>query len=481
MPSIGASIATRGLHVGADVAGVDRDVVGLGGRQARARSAPSISRPQTFSNGTRPTMLLDVDAAVAQRRAFLVGLGDLGLERDDALEARGGPRSCWLMRLLRRRGSVPHRFCLPVAAAHAAGPGGRARVARGWIEDATDPYADLRREYADGGLDEADLAADPFAMFRRWYDDAVAAGLYEPNAMVVATVVGRRPARPRGWCCSRASPSDGLRVLHQHRLPQGRRAGRPTRAARCSSRGTRWSGRSGSTGTATRAAAGGRRRLLRHAAARVAARRLGLATSRARSPRRAELERGLRRPRTRRTPTRCRAARRVGRLPGRARGRGVLAGPAGPDARPARLPAVRDARLDHPPPRPLSLGSPTGLPRRGPLRWGDATYRAGPDRPRGDRLRGRLHGVRRVRRARRRQAASSGSAARAGAEAARAVDTSHPDHVVGNGTPSSCTSRKVVAAVAKGGVITFRLRPRPGRDQDARHREGGQHAAAPAS
>jgi hypothetical protein len=46
-------------------------------------------------------------------------------------------------------------------------------------------------------------------------------------------------------------------------------------------------------------------------------------------------------------------------------------------------------------------------------------------------------------------------------KAARAVDTSHPDHVIGNGTPSSCTSRKVVAAVARGGVITFRCGPDP--------------------
>jgi hypothetical protein len=45
--------------------------------------------------------------------------------------------------------------------------------------------------------------------------------------------------------------------------------------------------------------------------------------------------------------------------------------------------------------------------------------------------------------------------------AARAVDTSHPDHVIGNGTPSSCTSRKVVRAVAKGGVITFRCGHEP--------------------
>ena len=42
-----------------------------------------------------------------------------------------------------------------------------------------------------------------------------------------------------------------------------------------------------------------------------------------------------------------------------------------------------------------------------------------------------------------------------------AVDTSHPDHVVGNGTPASCTSAAVVAAVAAGGVITFSCGPDP--------------------
>ncbi len=61
----------------------------------------------------------------------------------------------------------------------------------------SDPYADLRREYADGGLVESDLAADPFTMFQQWYDEAVAAQVYEPNAMVVATVSaeGRPSAR----------------------------------------------------------------------------------------------------------------------------------------------------------------------------------------------------------------------------------------------------------------------------------------------
>jgi hypothetical protein len=45
--------------------------------------------------------------------------------------------------------------------------------------------------------------------------------------------------------------------------------------------------------------------------------------------------------------------------------------------------------------------------------------------------------------------------------AARAVDTSHPTRVVGKGTPGSCTSGAVVAAVAAGGVITFDCGPKP--------------------
>jgi hypothetical protein len=41
------------------------------------------------------------------------------------------------------------------------------------------------------------------------------------------------------------------------------------------------------------------------------------------------------------------------------------------------------------------------------------------------------------------------------------VDTSTPDHVVGNGSPKSCTSAAVVGAVAAGGVITFDCGPEP--------------------
>jgi pyridoxamine 5'-phosphate oxidase len=50
--------------------------------------------------------------------------------------------------------------------------------------------ADMRRAYRAGALDERDLAADWLAQFERWLDDAVRAGLEEPNAMVLATADG---------------------------------------------------------------------------------------------------------------------------------------------------------------------------------------------------------------------------------------------------------------------------------------------------
>jgi len=40
-------------------------------------------------------------------------------------------------------------------------------------------------------------------------------------------------------------------------------------------------------------------------------------------------------------------------------------------------------------------------------------------------------------------------------------DVSSPDHVIGDGTPASCTGDAVIAAVALGGVITFDCGPDP--------------------
>ncbi|MEV6694468.1 pyridoxamine 5'-phosphate oxidase [Micromonospora sp. NPDC051196] len=56
----------------------------------------------------------------------------------------------------------------------------------------------MRHEYAaDSGLVEADLADDWCTQFDRWFAEAVAAGLPEPNAMVVGTAdaAGRPSAR----------------------------------------------------------------------------------------------------------------------------------------------------------------------------------------------------------------------------------------------------------------------------------------------
>lgn len=48
--------------------------------------------------------------------------------------------------------------------------------------------ADLREDYRRGSLERSDLAGDPLRQFATWLSEALADGLPEPNAMVVATV-----------------------------------------------------------------------------------------------------------------------------------------------------------------------------------------------------------------------------------------------------------------------------------------------------
>lgn len=61
----------------------------------------------------------------------------------------------------------------------------------------TQSLADLRREYAMAGLTEADADADPVRQFARWFQQALAAGVTEPNAMTLATCT------PDGWPSAR--------------------------------------------------------------------------------------------------------------------------------------------------------------------------------------------------------------------------------------------------------------------------------------
>jgi pyridoxamine 5'-phosphate oxidase len=57
--------------------------------------------------------------------------------------------------------------------------------------------ASLRKEYTRSGLHETDMNPDPIVQFNAWFEETLAAGLHEPNAMIVATAAanGRPSAR----------------------------------------------------------------------------------------------------------------------------------------------------------------------------------------------------------------------------------------------------------------------------------------------
>jgi pyridoxamine 5'-phosphate oxidase len=50
--------------------------------------------------------------------------------------------------------------------------------------------SNLRKEYISTGLDKADVDHDPVVQFHVWFQDAIDAGLHEPNAMILATATG---------------------------------------------------------------------------------------------------------------------------------------------------------------------------------------------------------------------------------------------------------------------------------------------------
>jgi pyridoxamine 5'-phosphate oxidase len=92
--------------------------------------------------------------------------------------------------------------------------------------------ADLRREYRARGLSETDAGDDPLGLFRAWLDDAIEAGLPEPNAMVLAT------ATPDGRPSSRAVllksvDEDGFVFFTHHTSRKGRELAANPAAALC--------------------------------------------------------------------------------------------------------------------------------------------------------------------------------------------------------------------------------------------------------
>ena len=58
-------------------------------------------------------------------------------------------------------------------------------------------FSDHRRQYTLGGLRRADVAEDPVAQFVAWQDQAIAAGLADPTACVLATLQPDQTLRQR--------------------------------------------------------------------------------------------------------------------------------------------------------------------------------------------------------------------------------------------------------------------------------------------
>jgi pyridoxamine 5'-phosphate oxidase len=54
--------------------------------------------------------------------------------------------------------------------------------------------ADLREDYRLKSLDFTDVTSHPFPQFETWFQEAVAAQILEPNAMVLATVAEGKPS-----------------------------------------------------------------------------------------------------------------------------------------------------------------------------------------------------------------------------------------------------------------------------------------------
>jgi pyridoxamine 5'-phosphate oxidase len=103
-----------------------------------------------------------------------------------------------VQRFSERYGSHMEReetFIAPMAkrlfsAAQMAQLGEAMQVRRGILPPRTagDAVASLRKDYGQDTLNETDVAADPFAQFNSWFEQALAADVNEPNAMSVATV-----------------------------------------------------------------------------------------------------------------------------------------------------------------------------------------------------------------------------------------------------------------------------------------------------
>lgn len=77
-----------------------------------------------------------------------------------------------------------------------------------------------RNEYDSHGLDASDLDPDPIVQFGRWYEDAVSAELYEPNAMLLSTVSPDGEPSSR-YVLLRGVDQTGFRFFSHLQSPKG--------------------------------------------------------------------------------------------------------------------------------------------------------------------------------------------------------------------------------------------------------------------
>ena len=61
------------------------------------------------------------------------------------------------------------------------------------MENFSEKIQALRNEYSDLDLTSEDLNQDPITQFTKWLDEAIETQIYEPNAMVLATVDKNAP------------------------------------------------------------------------------------------------------------------------------------------------------------------------------------------------------------------------------------------------------------------------------------------------
>ena len=266
----------RGLHVDADVAGVHRQRERLGRRQAGVELVVDEQAPHVAERDLADEVL-DVDAAVAQRATFLVRLGDLGLEGDDALEAGlevgvagarhgiGAPRCAaqvsagrlsvssrarWRRRRTRSKHPRHSDPRTPPLSPRGGPQRGRVRRVQPPATPAPGPDpAAMRRAYQRVGVDAGDLGPDPVAAFGRWFAEVVGRAASGSPTRWSSPPSGPTARRRRGPCCSRGTTTTGCGSSPTSARPRPPTS-RPTRARRWSSRGTTSRGRCGSTGEA---------------------------------------------------------------------------------------------------------------------------------------------------------------------------------------------------------------------------------------